>query len=165
MTAPRASSQSCIRQYPRMQPQVTTTVGNQLLDFLIDAEATRFVKNRLSKPSSEARISRNLEKAFSPATGGESDGTDPSETQLSIPGLRPHSPSGLRFTELNAKYLCTCKWTLKYHQRRACTLQALWLWPWRKHPATIQGRDGRRWAQRSERMGGRGNKHSYSCTG
>ena len=48
------------------------TVGNQLLDFLIDAEATCFVKNSwLSKLSSEARMSR--EKAFSPATG-QSDG-------------------------------------------------------------------------------------------
>ena len=48
-----------------MQPQLTTTVGNQLLDFLIDTEATRFVKNRLSKPSSEARMSREtLKKPF-----------------------------------------------------------------------------------------------------
>lgn len=42
------------------------TVGNQLLDFLIDAEATRFVKNSwLSKLSSEARMSREtLKKPF-----------------------------------------------------------------------------------------------------
>lgn len=65
------------------------TVGNQLLDFLIDAEATCFVKNSwLSKLSSEARMSR--EKAFSPATG-QSDGMG--ETHLKHSFL--YTPKGL----------------------------------------------------------------------